>query len=112
MGEFEMGGGGQAAIADRYAARSSRSRSDLAGCSRPRFTDRASQLHLEPAALSRLPGRLGQHLSRPPGLPPVGRDAVRGLIHWRRDLRPVSKLAYGRAGMRLRLAAVLGATHG
>src|SRR5271170_1231979 len=107
-----MGGGGQAVIADRYATRSSRSRSDLAGCRRTRFADRAPQLDLEPAALSRLPRRLGQHLSRPLGLPSLGCDAVCRILHRRRDNGPIPEPADGRARMRLWLAAVLGAADG
>ena len=79
MGKFHMGGGGQPAAADPYAS----GPPDLACRCGARSGDRPPQLDLEPAALPRLPGPLGQHRS-----------------------------PHGRARMRLRPAAVLGKAHG
>ena len=59
MGEVEMGGGGQADVASRPAARPSRPRPDLAGRRGSRPADRTPQLDLEPALLSRLTATSG-----------------------------------------------------
>src|SRR6516165_11600322 len=70
------------------------------------------QLDLEPAVLPGLSRPLGQYLPWPPGLASVGSDAVCRLGYRRRDLRPLSEPADGRARMRLLLAAFLGPADG
>src|SRR5215472_294630 len=107
-----MGGGDQAADALRHAARPPRSRADLACRRRARSGGGTPQLDLEPALLPGLPRRLGQHLPRASGLASVGSDAVCRLVYRRRDLRPLSEPAHGRARMRLWLAPVLGPADG
>src|SRR5271168_1394468 len=72
MGQVEMGGGSTAVARQRHAGRSPGPVSDLAGGRRSRSADRKSQLHLEPALLSRLPGSVGEHLYRPRRSPPLG----------------------------------------
>ena len=59
-----------------------------------------------------LPGSLGQHLPRAPGVTPLGRDAVHGRLHRCRDHGPLSQPAHGHPRVRLRLAAVLGEADG
>ena len=76
VGQFEVGGRGHAAARQGHPGGPPRPRADLAGRAGTRSADRPPQLYLEPALLPRLPGPLGQHLPRPPGVAPLGRDAV------------------------------------
>ena len=70
----------------RPAARRSRSRPDLACRSRSRSAGRTPQLDLEPALLSGLSRRLGQHLPRPHGVASLGCNAVCRVVYRRRHL--------------------------
>ena len=99
-------------LAEGLAGGSPEPRADLAGSAGIRSADRQPQLYLDPAVLSRLSRSLRQHLPRPARRTSVGGDAVRRRVHRRRPVRPLSEAADGRARMRLRLAAVLGAAHG
>src|SRR5262249_42174793 len=67
---------------------------------------------LNPAVLSGLPGPLGQHLPRPARLAPVGRDAVHGRLHRRRNPGSPPPPAHGRARVRLWVAPLLGQANG